>query len=207
MSDKSFDSKNSLEYEQDEKTRNTSDKENERNNELDELNLKNINIINSITEILIGLLEKNKKLGNYKEIIKLQNKMAFSANSIPKISIYNYLIRIQKYSEVEKSTLILSLILIDNICKNANIILTYYNIHRILFGAILISIKINEDSYYNNEYYAQIAGVKLKELNLIEYSFLKLNNFNVYINEKEYEQYKNYLEEPNKMKIISKIGI
>ena len=74
--------------------------------------------------------------------------MTFSANSIPNISINDYLTRIQVYSGIEKSTLILSLILIDHLCKKAELILTYYNIHRILFGVVLISIKYNEDSYY-----------------------------------------------------------
>ena len=105
------------------------------------------------------------------------------------------LIRIQTYSEIEKSTLIISLILIDHICKNTKLILTYYNIHRILFGAILIAIKYNEDKFYDNKFYSDIAGVKLKELKLIEYTFLELNNFNVFVNDIEYEQYRKYLEE------------
>ena len=79
-------------------------------------------------------------MDNYKEIVKKQSKMAFSANSIPSISINDYLTRIQVYSGIEKSTLILSLIQIDHLCKKAELILTYYNIHRILFGAVLISI-------------------------------------------------------------------
>ena len=123
--------------------------------------------------------------------------MIFSANSIPNISINDYLTRIQVYSGIEKSTLILSLIQIDHLCKKADIVLTYYNIHRILFGAVLISIKYNEDSYYDNKFYSEIAGVKLKELKMIEYTFLELSDFNVFINDKEYEQYRNYLEQFN----------
>ena len=87
--------------------------------------------------------------------------MAFSSSIIPNISIEEYLIRIQTYANIEKNTLILSLIYIDRLCKIASITLTYYNIHRILFISILISIKYNEDQYYNNKYYAEIAGVKL----------------------------------------------
>ena len=129
--------------------------------------------------------------------------MVFSANSIPGISIKDYLIRIQTYSGIEKSTLILSLILIDHICKKSNLILTYNNIHRVLFGSILISIKFNEDSYYDNKFYSEIAGVKLKELKSIEDSFFELNDFNVFVSYKEYEQYRKYLEDFNE---ISKNG-
>ena len=120
--------------------------------------------------------------------------MIFSSNSIPNISIKDYLIRIQTYSCIEKSTLVLALILIDHLNKKSELILTYYNIHRILFGAILISIKLNEDSYYDNKFYSQIAGVSMKELKMIEYTFLELNNFNVFVDNNEYEQYIKYLE-------------
>ena len=202
MSDNSFDSEalNSDSIEDEKETKNQSYKEEnkkENKKENEEPKIKNQKLINSISNVLISILEENKKLKNYKEIVKKQSKMTFSANSIPNISINEYLTRIQIYSGIEKSTLILSLIQIDHICKRSEVTLTYYNIHRLLFGAILISIKFNEDSYYDNKYYSEIAGVKLKELKMIEYNFLEMNNFNVFINHKEYEQYRQYLEEFN----------
>lgn len=202
MKDDSFDSEaESRESEEDgRETKNQSDKEKGKNGkgeDNEEPEIKNQKLINSISNALTTILEDNKKLDNYKEIVKKQSKMIFSANSIPNISINDYLTRIQVYSGIEKSTLILSLIQIDNLCKKADLVLTYYNIHRILFGAVLISIKYNEDSYYDNKFYSEIAGVKLKELKMIEYTFLELSDFNVFINGKEYEQYKNYLEQFN----------
>ena len=200
MNDNSFYSENLCgeSFEDDEETKNQSDKVNgkNKNKEIkDEPQIKNLNLIKSISNTLFTILENNKKLNNFKDIIKKQKNIVFSSNSIPKISIKDYLIRIQTYSEIEKSTLIISLILIDHICKNTKIVLTYYNIHRILFGAILIAIKYNEDKFYDNKFYSDIAGVKLKELKLIEHTFLELNNFNVFVNEVEYEQYRKYLEE------------
>ena len=202
MKDDSFDSEaESRESEEDgRETKNQSDKEkgkNGKDQDNEEPQIKNQKLINSISNALTTILEDNKQLDNYKEIVKKQSKMIFSANSIPNISINDYLTRIQVYSGIEKSTLILSLIQIDNLCKKADLVLTYYNIHRILFGAVLISIKYNEDSYYDNKFYSEIAGVKLRELKMIEYTFLELSDFNVFINGKEYEQYKNYLEQFN----------
>lgn len=155
--------------------------------------VQNINLINAISKTLTTILENNKKLKNYRDILKKQSMMYFSANSIPNITIKDYLIRIQNYSGIEKSTLILSMILIDHMCKKSNIVLTIYNIHRILFSSVLISIKYNEDSYYDNTFYAQIAGIKPNELKLLEYKFLELNDFNVYVKDTEYEQYEKYL--------------
>ena len=197
MTNKSFDSEDlsGESIEDGNETKNETDKEKQKNKSEDEEDsVMNLNLIESISETLTTILEENKKLENYKDILKSQNKMIFSSNSIPNISIKNYLIRIQTYSCIEKSTLVLSLILIDHLNKKSELVLTYYNIHRILFGAILISIKLNEDSYYDNKFYSQIAGVSLKELKIIEYTFLELNNFNVFVGSKEYEQYIKYLE-------------
>ena len=155
--------------------------------------VQNMNLINAISKTLTTILENNKKLKNYRDILKKQSMMYFSANSNPNITIKDYLIRIQNYSGIEKSTLILSMILIDHMCKKSNIVLTIYNIHRILFSSVLISIKYNEDSYYDNTFYAQIAGIKPNELKLLEYKFLELNDFNVYVKDTEYEQYEKYL--------------
>ena len=197
MTDKSFDSEDlsGESIEDGIETKNDTDKEKQKNkSEEEEDLLMNLNLIESISEILTTILEENKKLDNYKDILKSQKEMIFSSNSIPNISIKDYLIRIQTYSCIEKSTLVLALILIDHLNKKSELILTYYNIHRILFGAILISIKLNEDSYYDNKFYSQIAGVSMKELKMIEYTFLELNNFNVFVDNNEYEQYIKYLE-------------
>ena len=120
--------------------------------------------------------------------------MVFSANLIPNISIEDYLIRIQTYSNIEKSTLIISLIFIDKLCHTADVTLTHYNIHRILFTAILISIKYNEDSFFDNKYYSEIAGVKIKELKLLEYTFISMVNFKFFVHTELYEKYRSYLE-------------
>ena len=195
MADDSFDSE-ALSGESIEDTRQTDEERGKNKNEDENEEVKiNLDLIKSISNALTTILEENKKLDNYKEIVKLQSKMVFSASSTPGISLKDYLIRIQTYSGIEKSTLILSLILIDHICKKSQLILTYYNIHRLLFGSVLISIKFNEDTYYDNKFYSEIAGVKLKELKMIEYSFLELSDFNVCVNPQEFEQYRQYLEE------------
>ena len=43
------------------------------------------------------------------------------------------------------------------------------------------------------KYYASIAGVSEKELRCLESVFLSNVRFNLYINEKEYEEYSNCL--------------
>ena len=178
---------------EDTKSQTERDKHEGNNDSPEKLVINNKKLINAISNTLNTILEKNKRLVNYKDIVKKQSKLYFSAYSIPNISINEYLIRIQNYSYIEKSTMILALILIDKMCKKSGILLTPYNIHRILFSSVLISIKYNEDSYYDNSFYSQIAGVKTDELQMLEYTFLEYNNFNVFVYDYEYERYEKYL--------------
>mgnify|MGYP002627289423 FL=1 len=159
--------------------------------------IENINIIKSIFKSLTKILDNNKNLPNYKKILVKQSKMCFSSKSLPEISLYEYLIRIQKYSLVEKNTLILALIYIDRLCKIGKILLTNYNIYRILFSALILAIKYNEDKYFDNEYYSQIAGIKMDELKNIEYNFLSLCDFNVFVDEETFEKYSRNLHNLN----------
>ena len=84
------------------------------------------------------------------------------------------------------------MIYIDEIDKKKPI--TEFNIHRIMFIAILISIKYNEDNVFKNDYYAKIAGVNLNEINKMEFEFINLLNFNVYIDPYVFENYKKLIE-------------
>ena len=159
--------------------------------------LPNFDLIRAIAITLNSILETNKNLENYKEIIRDQSRQVFNANIIPSISIKDYLIRIQTYSNIERSTLIISLIYIDRFCNKAKVTLTHYNIHRILFSSILMGVKFNEDNFYDNKYYSQIAGVKLKELKVLEYNFIKMLNCELYVSRDLYDKYELYLKNFN----------
>jgi hypothetical protein len=159
-------------------------------------------IIDNISDILLSLIEENKNLYNYEEEISKQKKSIFFSSEIPSISIKAYLYRIHKYTEVEYNTLILALIYIDKICEKASIILSEFNIHQILFTSIIIAIKYNEDLCYYNKYYAKIAGVTPKELQKMEGEFLRLIKFELYINKKIFDKYRNYI---NKINAINKM--
>ena len=119
--------------------------------------------------------------------------MIFSASYPPKISLYDYLYRIQLYSEIDDSTLIIALIYIDRVCEISTVMLTPHNVHRILFGSILSAIKYNEDNFYELKYYAEIAGVETRELKAIESTFLNMIEFKLFVNKIQFEKYSNYL--------------
>ena len=85
--------------------------------------------IEIISEILDEIINENAALinedDNFESLINV-----FKCKKPPHISIKNYLKRLMKYSKIEPSTIIISLIYIDKICENSNIQLTNLNIHR-----------------------------------------------------------------------------
>ena len=147
-------------------------------------------LLESISSTLEKLIEETSK--KYYGIKKVNPTSIFNSTIPPQISVFNYLTRIAKYTNVEQSTLIISIIYIDRLCQK-NYFINEHNIHKLLFTSILIAIKYQEDDYYKLHYYAQIAGVSLKDLIKMERDFLSLLDFSLFINEDLFEKYKNGL--------------
>ena len=77
--------------------------------------------------------------------------------------------------------------------KKKGITLNKDNIYRILFTAILVSIKYNEDVIYDNLYYAKIAGLPVKEINYLERKFLEIINYDLFVSDELFQKYNEYL--------------
>ena len=154
----------------------------------------NESLLNKINLIFKVVLDENKNLKNYPDKIMSQKNMPFYSNYIPSISTKNYLFRIVKYTEIEDNTLILALIYIDRICDIAKIILTPYNIHKIIFTAILLAIKYNEDMIFNFEYYSKVAGISINEMQILEKYFAILLRYKFFVSNEIFENYKLYID-------------
>ena len=150
-----------------------------------ETDLKN-HIINSISLSLKDIIKENKKT-----ISNNVNKDIFYLSFIPPISLEDYIKRLVKYSNMDISTLINSIIYIDYFCDKNKYYLTLNNIFRILLSACLLSLKFNEDITVNYKAYAEIAAVSVEDLKNLEfYMYLKLHfSLNV-----KYELYKSYYD-------------
>ena len=150
----------------------------------------------SLANIIQQIINKNKKLNVYYEKLNQQKNSIFNLNE-PSVTIQRYLHRIFKYTFIEKSSLIISLIYLDRICKQ-KIFLTNYNIHKLLIISILLAIKYNEDSIFENKFYAKVFGINLNELNELEYEFINLIDFQFFINELEFNQYLLFFDDYSK---------
>lgn len=172
---------------------NTSYTQSTDSNTCDDFSL-NETLLNKITQILDSVLSENKKLTNYKEKLDSQKEMCFTSYDKPSVTINEYLNRIQKYSEAEDSSIIIGLMFLDRICEISKMILTPYNIHRLLFTSIFVAIKYNEDIVFSDSFYAKISGIPIKELKRLESEFVKLIEFKLFIKKEEFQKYKIYID-------------
>ena len=150
-----------------------------------ETDLKN-HIIKSISLSLNDIIKENQKTNS-----KFVTKDLFYLSFIPPISLEDYIKLLMKYTKMDISTLINSIIYIDYFCDKNKYYITPHNIYRILLSACLLSLKFNEDITINYKIYAEIAAVSVEDLRKLEfYMYLKLHfTLNV-----KYELYKSYYD-------------
>ena len=140
-------------------------------------------IIDSISLSLNEIIKGNKARGKYPK------QDIFYLGFIPPISLSEYIKNLMKYSNMDISSLITSIIYIDRFCDKNNYYLTQNNIFRILLSACLLSIKFNEDITVNYKTYSEIACVSIEDLKNLEFDmYLKLH-FSLKV---KYDLYKSY---------------
>ncbi len=141
--------------------------------------------IEIISDLLNNICEENKdKTENIDKNIK-----PFMTKNIPSMPIKDYLIRLCQFTKINESTIILILIYIDRICNINKFTLTYRNIYKLLLSSMVVAIKYNEDNFYSSEIYAKIGGLSLKELNYLEFHFLILIKFSLFIEKELFDKY------------------
>ncbi len=157
-------------------------------------------ILNTIAELLTDICDestKDKDNNTSKLYIHITYIIGiikpFLSKKVPAITIKNYLERLIKYTKIESTTLVLILIFIDRVCDINKIRLNYFNIHKLIIASMLVSIKYNEDDYFSNEFYAKVGGIRMTEMNKLEYEFLSLIEFNLFVNEEVFNKYNTYL--------------
>lgn len=121
--------------------------------------------------------------------LNLNIQKPFTTKSSPDISIKDYLERLAKFSKMEESTLILTLIYIDRIGNYTNFQLTYENIYKLILASAFVAIKFNEDSHYSIDTYAKIGGVSRSELAYLEFHFLIIINFDLNVDKRLFNKY------------------
>eukprot|EP00357_Protocruzia_adherens_P029213 CAMPEP_0114986522 /NCGR_PEP_ID=MMETSP0216-20121206/8472_1 /TAXON_ID=223996 /ORGANISM="Protocruzia adherens, Strain Boccale" /LENGTH=175 /DNA_ID=CAMNT_0002348965 /DNA_START=517 /DNA_END=1044 /DNA_ORIENTATION=- len=147
------------------------------------------NIVKIIARILEEIISQTDQMPQANRLIT-----HFHASRQPAISIEDYLLRVVKYSGCSGECYLMALIYIDKLSeKNPQFIISSLNIHRLLLTSIMLAAKFHDDHYYNNEYYAKVGGITLREINALEAQFLHLVHWDLCIEADRFMRYKGEL--------------
>jgi len=119
----------------------------------------------------------------------------------PKISILSYLQYIYQKNFCEDSDFIIAFILLDRLIKQQNqICITPNTVHKLFLCSLMTASKFTTDTSIRNSFWAQIGGLNVEELNLLELDFLFLLHFSLSVSPDEFHKYDDVLR--NKSKLI-----
>jgi len=97
----------------------------------------------------------------------------FHSASVPQISILEYLRRIVRFTNLEKTCLLLILHYIDQICaREPTFTISSLTVHRFIISAVSLSSKSHCDAFCTNTHYARVGGLAPTELSRLERAFL-----------------------------------
>lgn len=110
------------------------------------------------------------------------------------ISIADFLDRLRRLFSCTNECFILALIYIHRIIKFCNgFRVCNLNVHRLLVTSVMLATKFCDDTYSSNTVYAQAGYVSTNKLNDLEWNFLVLINYTLYVSPTEYDQYRRSL--------------
>lgn len=138
-----------------------------------------IALIARMLVFLIHINEKNKK-SNSKDQDHEVKLTRFHSSIPPSISVYNYLLRLAKYSSIEQCVFLTSLYYIDLLSSvYKDFTLDSLTVHRFLLTSTTVASKGLCDAFCTNAHYAKVGGVQCSELNILEREFLRRINYRI----------------------------
>eukprot|EP01064_Diplonema_japonicum_P022605 TRINITY_DN32579_c0_g1_i1.p1 TRINITY_DN32579_c0_g1~~TRINITY_DN32579_c0_g1_i1.p1 ORF type:complete len:182 (+),score=14.97 TRINITY_DN32579_c0_g1_i1:28-546(+) len=145
--------------------------------------------LNGLVEVLQSFISSNSVSGT-------EHRTVFYLAKVPAISIEKYVIRLAKHFGCSKEDMIVAVILVDRLLYNQPTFrFTQHTFHRLFLTALLLSVKSRQDFFFNNLFYANVGGVRLKDMNIMEEHFLLALDFDTWVDEEAFAAFTSALGE------------
>ncbi|AQZ10260.1 PHO80 (YOL001W) [Zygosaccharomyces parabailii] len=132
-----------------------------------------------ISRMLTFLIQMNDSTSS-SALDSVTNLTKFHSKVPPGISVYNYLMRLTKYSSLEHCVLMSAVYYIDLLSSvYPTFTLNSLTVHRFLLTATTVASKGLCDSFCTNAHYAKVGGVHCSELNVLEGELLRRINYRI----------------------------
>lgn len=129
----------------------------------------------------------------------------------PDIQTGLYIRRLVRYAQCSRSAFIIGLVYLKRLEANDNkLVLSPYNMHRLLITSLMLAAKIVDDRCYSNAHYARVGGIAtVKEMNRLELQMLALLKYDLFVSPEEYDFFVRNLHDnkvlPNSPSAITRI--
>mmetsp|Transcript_412 Transcript_412/g.816 ORF Transcript_412/g.816 Transcript_412/m.816 type:complete len:309 (-) Transcript_412:67-993(-) len=144
-----------------------------------------------IERVLKERIEANDKRRDLDNLVS-----SFHGFKPPAISATDYVRRLFSYSYCSPACFTMAMFYIDRLTgkqSRREFCITSLNVHRIFLTAALLAVKFSEDVSYDNEHFARVGGVSLKELNRLELSMLAALDYRLSISKEDFSAYETKL--------------
>jgi len=137
-----------------------------------------------ISNVIYGKIKQNTSKNDPKGLSK-----QFKDRKRRNMNVNEYLNKFISYMELEKSDIILAIILIDRLYENTQISINEENYFRLVLVALILACKYNKDVLYSNAVWSKIGGIKKESLNLLEVMFIKNIDYSLFVDKETFELY------------------
>lgn len=137
-------------------------------------------LISRMLTFLIEMNDSSNASHSFDTANSVSGLTRFHSRIPPEISVYDYLLRLTKYSSLEHCVLLSAVYYIDLLSSvYPTFTLNSLTVHRFLLTATTVASKGLCDSFCTNTHYAKVGGVHSSELNILEREFLKRVNYRI----------------------------
>jgi len=115
---------------------------------------------------------------------------AFDTTPIPVLSPCKYAYFLFTAFHYSSSTALYTLIYMQRIAHvHTHVQITPYTIHRLILSAFFVASKYVEDHCESRQNVAYVSGVQVEDLKVLEFSFLQMTSFQLYVPQEVFDEY------------------
>lgn len=113
----------------------------------------------------------------------------FHSKAVPQITVYGYLQRLACYAALSSPILLSMMSYLQRLRHmHPALRISSWNVHRLLLACTTVASKCISDCFWTNQLYAQIGGVRARDLTLLELELLKYLAWNTIPHTKHLEE-------------------
>lgn len=141
-------------------------------------------VISALSTMLTRCCEKSETFE------KTTHRTIFDLASVPPICVKSYIERVLKWCKCSSECVIMTHVYLDRFLEaKSEFVIRTDNVYSLVLTSLLIASKLYDDLGYDNKWYAQVGGIPLVTLNIMEKFFLLSVQWQTQVSQKGFQRY------------------